>query len=646
MNAHRVWSRLFLGLSVLALFVSALPAAAAAWQPLPLWGGDVRLAAAADDPSVVYAVTRTAGFFRSIDRGETWQFVADFPNRLEVRAIAVDPHDEQRLFVTAWVPSPSFTYVGLFRSEDGGRHWQSVSLPPRVIVNDLAFDPETPGVVYAATSRGLFRSRNGGDTWVRIALTGTIEKVAVALSDPDVLLVSLVQESSRKTWRSTDGGETFTEVLARGTASFVFDPAQPQRVYGLDVTSVFVSDDLGASWTVNSSSGWSFRALVVLPSGVLLAGGYEQGVRRSTDDGATWVPESNEAGRPVDRINSLLVLGNRALASGVRGVWRSDSAGQGWRASSTGLRAHGITALEVGGDGTLWVGTQGGVFQGRDQGGRFQLLGVLGLNAYLQLLAVHPRESDVAYAFGCCGEGVGDMIKTEDGGATWQAIPYNGVTREPVVLEVDPTDPDIVYAGGFFAPHGGACTAVRSLDGGATWSCMLPLASRDFWALAIDPRQPRNLFASAGDQLFRSSDRGATWTQVPTQSRSFGRLEIDPFRSGRLFGVVGGTLFRSDNGGRTWNVKFPTGSAGFVRDILLDPQRKDRIWVAAQFSEVGSSHKSTSRIFRSDDAGEHWTEVSRGLRPGTVVAELAADPNDADVIYAGTEGRGLFRLRQ
>jgi photosystem II stability/assembly factor-like uncharacterized protein len=225
-------------------------------------------------------------------------------------------------------------------------------------------------------------------------------------------------------------------------------------------------------------------------------------------------------------------------------------------------------------------------------------------------------------------------------------LPYPGVTREPAVLEIDPTDADVVYAGGFFEPHGGACTAVRSLDGGATWSCMLPLASRDFSALAIDPRQPQNLFASAGDELFRSTDRGATWTQVPTQARSFRRLEVDPFRSGRLFGVVGGTLFRSDNGGRTWNVKFPTGSAASVRDILIDPQRKDRIWVAAQYFEVGSSHKSTSRIFRSDDAGEHWTEVSRGLRPGTVVAELAADPDDADVIYAGTEGRGLYRLRQ
>ncbi|HKH46542.1 MAG TPA: hypothetical protein VKM72_17915, partial [Thermoanaerobaculia bacterium] len=57
-----------------------------------------------------------------------------------------------------------------------------------------------------------------------------------------------------------------------------------------------------------------------------------------------------------------------------------------------------------------------------------------------------------------------------------------------------------------------------------------------------------------------------------------------------------------------------------------------------------NSYKSTSRVFRSDDAGEHWTEVSRGLRPGTVIVELAADPSSTDVIYAGTEGQGLFRL--
>jgi photosystem II stability/assembly factor-like uncharacterized protein len=144
-------------------------------------------------------------------------------------------------------------------------------------------------------------------------------------------------------------------------------------------------------------------------------------------------------------------------------------------------------------------------------------------------------------------------------------------------------------------------------------------------------------------ELYRSTDRGATWAKVATRLTGFYRLEVDPFRSQRLYATVGGILYRSDNGGRTWAPKFTVEPAGGVQDILLDPEHKNRIWLTAEYLTIGS-YKSTSRVFRSDDAGEHWTEVSRGLRPGTVILELAADPDSADVIYAGTEGQGVLRL--
>src|SRR5262245_44184740 len=84
-------------LAFLAPCLSAAPAAADRWEPLPLWGGSVELAVAASDPSVVYAVTPAAGIFRSTDRGATWQFTGYPPERLEARDLFIDPHDERRL---------------------------------------------------------------------------------------------------------------------------------------------------------------------------------------------------------------------------------------------------------------------------------------------------------------------------------------------------------------------------------------------------------------------------------------------------------------------------------------------------------------------------------------------------------------------
>ena len=132
---------------------------------------------------------------------------------------------------------------------------------------------------------------------------------------------------------------------------------------------------------------------------------------------------------------------------------------------------------------------------------------------------------------------------------------------------------------------------------------------------------------------------------MPTRTRGLRRLEVDPSRSERLYALAGSQLVRSDNGGRTWTAKLAVLPAGEMHDFLLDPARPGRVWATAEYFEIGS-YKSTSRVFRSDDFGEHWTDMSAGLRAGTVIVELAADPLSADVIYAGSAGQGLFRLEE
>src|SRR6185295_4231067 len=182
---------------------------------------------------------------------------------------------------------------------------------------------------------------------------------------------------------------------------------------------------------------------------------------------------------------------------------------------------------------------------------------------------------------------------------------------------------------------------------GATWSCMLPLATFDFTDLVIDPHDPRILHGLFNGFLYRSADRGQTWQKVSAQARALDHLTLDPARRDRFFALsyTGPGVWRSDDGGRSWT--FLTAglpAVGFMHDLLLDPSRPDRLWVAVEVFEVGQVGKSQGRVFRSDDAGQHWTEVSAGLAPGAVVIHLAADPRGADVLYAGTAGQGLYRL--
>ena len=88
-----------LALAVLATVLCSAPVSAQRWEPLPLWGGEVRLAAQPleGSPSIVYATTPGAGIYRSTDRGQTWQFAGPGPHRQSLEILGVDPHGERRL---------------------------------------------------------------------------------------------------------------------------------------------------------------------------------------------------------------------------------------------------------------------------------------------------------------------------------------------------------------------------------------------------------------------------------------------------------------------------------------------------------------------------------------------------------------------
>jgi hypothetical protein len=88
------------GVLLIVLCASA-PASAAQWEPLPLWGGAVQVAAAQGDSSIAYAASPAGELYQSADRGSTWQFAGDGPNRRPIQILGIDPHDPRRLYIAA-----------------------------------------------------------------------------------------------------------------------------------------------------------------------------------------------------------------------------------------------------------------------------------------------------------------------------------------------------------------------------------------------------------------------------------------------------------------------------------------------------------------------------------------------------------------
>jgi photosystem II stability/assembly factor-like uncharacterized protein len=175
----------------------------------------------------------------------------------------------------------------------------------------------------------------------------------------------------------------------------------------------------------------------------------------------------------------------------------------------------------------------------------------------------------------------GDGIyKSIDAGKTWKHL---GLADSQAIsrIRVHPSNPDIVYVAALGHPYGPNTErgVFRSIDGGVNWKRVL---FRDDHSgavdLAVDPRNPRVLFASLWDAyrtpwslssggpssgLFKSSDGGDTWTEItraPGMPRGIiGKITvaISPADSNRVYALVeadDGGLFQSNDAGATWTL--------------------------------------------------------------------------------------------
>jgi hypothetical protein len=163
-----------------------------------------------------------------------------------------------------------------------------------------------------------------------------------------------------------------------------------------------------------------------------------------------------------------------------------------------------------------------------------------------------------------------------------------------------------------------------------------------------------NVVAVAGETVFVSSDSGDTWTEVPLPVvwragepyAVASALSIPtptsilvgtcPYRPPRPPGEDGGDIYRITQLAGKWLDPLPLERprAGFVSDIYVDPTNANRIWVT--YSNIEGGH-----VYRSDDGGTTWHDVSLGL-PTIAVNTIVADPANTNVVYIGTDV-GVYR---
>jgi photosystem II stability/assembly factor-like uncharacterized protein len=523
-------------------------------------------------------------------------------------------------------------------------HWKRLSQGlsfSRDNIQIIVFDPEDPDVIYVGLNNaGVYKSIDGGISWFPTH-NGLARATIVSLTmDPRDSRILYAGTAFGGPFRTTNGGDSWHPIHEGIDTSEMaklqvrVDPYQGDHLYAPGGPSLYESFDQGESWNKIQRSGCPdfipFMNFDPIHSQKLYAVGAcqdQNGVYISEDGGRTWTLSMLEEGVYVEPYSFLVIdsTGDTLYAT----AWSEEYKDQ------------------------LYVSYNGGQTWNRTD-----------LDDSCSSLIIHPEDANIAY---CTTRYDGRLVKTKDGGQSWQVV------RQ-----------DMVGFGGLsFGPEGGGTLFLSgdglfvSSDGGSTWVERSDGLGSGYLEFTLDPRDPSVSYVQdASSRLFRSEDQGRNWTVISEEGvwLAFDADGSTLYRLGEIDRA--GFLMISRDRGETWlKIDTPTSRLqGFGTNphregtvFVYSQQYDPHLYISTDYGQSWEAIESSEGLFRpmfyfDQDQGERVYAVSRSFvisrsenggwgwsSCGETVASisssttrLAIDPSDPDQIYLATSGSGLL----
>lgn len=548
------------------------------------------------------------------------------PDGGDVRAIAIDPRDKDRLYIS--------TLDGqIHTSGDAGRTWRLlVNLEkPQLVIDDILVDLKDSRLIYASGHRhkqpgGFFKSSDGGRTWKEsIELKNeAIHAMAQSESDPNQLFVG----TTNGVWRSMNKGESWSKI-ASGTMpinvnSLAVDPRGADTIYAGTWWRAYKSTDSGKSWRL-------------IKDGMI-------------DDSDVFAITINERNR------------DHLVASACSGIYESMNGGEKWRKiqgiPSTSRRTRDIFQHPTQ-QGTIYAATTEGFWMSVNGGASWSMTTPRSLE--INAVAVHPAAPERVFI----ATNVNGVMVSNDGGRSFRQT--NGSFTSRLVYSVVA---DIAMEGRVYATVHNTATSggflFYSNDGGQNWAAARGLEASNIASFAImqDRAEPNRMYLGTSRGIFRSLDRGASWSFVgaakaparaPARKMTAAQRRaaaaaaakqaaakivpslnervkaLAPTADGRngMFAATDSGLYRTYDIAKGWEkFAFGTGVSSNVFAVYSSPQDSDTIWAGTATSGVVVSH----------DGGKTWEMVGKKGGPpiNIPVISVAGDPKRPEIVYAGT----------
>ena len=594
------------------------------------------------------------GMYKSTDGGKSWAHIGLEDSR-QIGRVIVDPKDSNRVFVAALGHAYGRNQErGVFRSKDGGKSWQKILFKDENTgAIDLAFEPGNPKAIYAAmwqTRRtpwsiyppsygpgsGLYRSNDGGDHWEQVSGHGLpsegLGRVGIAFAPSNPRRIYLIVDAKEGgLYRSDNSGQSWQRVSndkrvwGRGWyfGEVSVDPKNPDAVY-LPNTTAYQSLDGGKTFTAfkGAPGGDDYHELWIdpdEPKRMIL--GCDQGAIVSRNGGETWSSWYNQ---PTAQFYH--VAADNQFPYWVYGAQQDSNAiATPSRSRSLSLNFHDWRPIDAGGENGYIAPdplNPGVVFGGAVARQDFSDEQVQEMPPTLAYpgkyrstwtlpLVYSPIDPHVLYF------GSQVLFRTADGGSSWQVISPD-LTRE------DPGVP----------PNLDAATAADTRKG-----------KRHGVIYTIGPSfvKAGEIWAGTDDGLLQlTQDEGKTWVDVTppelTPWSKMTHIEASHSDAGTAYAAVDrhrlddyqAYLYRTRDFGKSWqriSSGIPEGS--FLNCVREDPVRKGLIYAC---TERG--------VYISFNDGDDWQPLQLNL-PVTSVRDLVVHEND---LVVATFGRSFWIL--
>jgi len=563
-----------------------------------------------NNQNIIYVGAPAGGLWRSVDSGINWTPLTDDLPQIGVSGIAIHSSDSNTIYISTGDDDGGDSYsIGVLKSIDGGNTWSPTGTlglgSGTPTSNEIIIDPIDPNRVWVATGQGMYLSTNGGDSW---SLRTSGNFIDFKLKPGDSNIIYAVTQNSF--FKSTNGGTSFTSSStglptssSLGRLRVEVTEAAANNVYILavgtrpsyDFEGIFISDDNGNNFTkteetddiFNSSQAWFDLAFAI----------------SDTDPDKMFV--------------------------GVLDIWTSSNKGDNfsklndWRTLNSRFTHADIHFLRYY-NGILYAGTDGGVYRSADDGNSFNdLTQNLSISQFYKVSVSRENSSKMA---GGLQDNGGFSLSNN----TWNN--YHG--GDGMDAASDPNDENTFYG---FSQNGGVLTVTN--DGGLTNTPITRGPSDGSWVTPLVVNKSSEVYAGY-DRLYTLENN--SWVGISESlGANLNELEIDPSNNNIIFASRGNLLYRSKNKGQNFTTLSASSTGIFgtrITSIEVHNSNSNIVWVTTSGVNFNgpSSGFTGGGVFKSIDGGSTFTDITDNL-PNEAKFVVRHHPfTNNNSIYVGT----------